>query len=487
MEATKEFLDKNKELGYIEEGESPWSTPWFFTHKKDGTLRPLQDYREVNKWTVRDVYPIPRIEQILEELEGKELFTALDVRWGYHNICIKPEDRWKAAFKTPYGLYLPNVMFFGLTNSPATFQRFMDRIFMPLKRKYEGLLFVYMDDVLIAMPNDRALHREIVHAVLDLMEQESLFLKISKCQFEQATISYLGIVVEHGTIKIDPTKQDGLAAWPRRLHSVKQVRSTLGVFGYHRAFIPGYAHITRPINALLKKDKPFEWTDECTEAMNKLIEAVTSNPVLQRPDYDRPFFLEVDASQFATGAILAQRDERGRLRPVGNLSHSLTPAERNYDVHDRELLAVIRGLRGWRHVLLSSPHPVTVYTDHANLQYYRHPQRINRRVARYLGDLADYNLILVHKPGKNNHADHLSRRPDYDTGADDNTDVTVLPDCLFARVTEIIDLEREVCTAQEEGREELENLKKMHTLDKARERWYHRTQLVVPEKKDLLR
>jgi hypothetical protein len=122
LEATEKFLDKNEALGYIEEGDSPWSTPWFFTHKKDGGLRPLQDYREVNKWTVRDVYPIPRIEQILEELQGKELFTALDIRWGYHNIRIRPEDRWKAAIKTPYGLYLPNVMFFGLTNSPATFQ-----------------------------------------------------------------------------------------------------------------------------------------------------------------------------------------------------------------------------------------------------------------------------------------------------------------------------------------------------------------------------
>ena len=120
--ATKEVLDKNVALGYIEQGESPWSTPWFFTGKKDGGLRPLQDYRVVNSWTICDVYPIPQIEQILENLDGKVLFTALDIRWGYHNICIKPEDRWKAVFKTPFSLYIPKVMFFGLTNSPATFQ-----------------------------------------------------------------------------------------------------------------------------------------------------------------------------------------------------------------------------------------------------------------------------------------------------------------------------------------------------------------------------
>jgi RNase H-like domain found in reverse transcriptase/Integrase zinc binding domain len=197
--------------------------------------------------------------------------------------------------------------------------------------------------------------------------------------------------------------------------------------------------------------------------------------------------LEVDASQFATGAILAQRDERGRLRPVGNLSHSFTPAERNYDVHDRELLAVVRGLRGWRHILLSTPFKITVYTDHANLQYYRHPQRINRRVARYLGDMADYDFVLVHKPGKNNHADHLSRRPDFDEGAEDNTDITVLPEKLFVRATEIINLEMEIVNAQEEEKKLMEALKKGYVLDQARNRWYYHARLVVPEKEELLR
>jgi Reverse transcriptase (RNA-dependent DNA polymerase) len=128
-EATVKFLKENEALRYIEKTDSPWSTPWFFIKKKDGTLRPIQDYREVNKWTIRDVYPISRIEQILEGLHGKELFTALDIRWGYNNIQIREEDRWKAAFKMPEGLYQLNVMFFGLTNSPATFQRTMDRVF----------------------------------------------------------------------------------------------------------------------------------------------------------------------------------------------------------------------------------------------------------------------------------------------------------------------------------------------------------------------
>jgi Reverse transcriptase (RNA-dependent DNA polymerase) len=200
QEATKKFLEENERLGYIEKMDSPWSSPWFFIKKKDGTLRPVQDYREVNKWTVRDVYPIPRIEQILESLHGKELFTIFDVRMGYNNVLIKEEDRWKAAFKTPYGLYQPKVMFFGLTNSPATFQRTMDRVFRRLRNKYPGMIFVYMDDILIATAKDYALHRQLVHEVLEVLEKESFFLKPAKCKFEQESIDYLGIVVTKGTV-----------------------------------------------------------------------------------------------------------------------------------------------------------------------------------------------------------------------------------------------------------------------------------------------
>jgi Reverse transcriptase (RNA-dependent DNA polymerase) len=158
MEAAKKFLDENQAMGYIEPTNSPYSSPFFFIKKKDGTLQPVQDYREINKWMIWDVYPIPQITHILEQLQGKMLFTVLDIRWGYNNIQIKPEDRHKAAFQTPYGLYQPNVMYFGLTNSPPTFQKTMDRLFRPLKDKYPGMLFVYMDDILIATDDDLSCH-----------------------------------------------------------------------------------------------------------------------------------------------------------------------------------------------------------------------------------------------------------------------------------------------------------------------------------------
>jgi hypothetical protein len=232
LEVMEKFIKENLELGYIEQSNSPWSTPYFFIKKKDRSLHPIQDYHMVNKYTVHDTYPIPWIEQILEGLHGKELFMALDVHWGYNNIWIKEEDRWKAAFKTPLGLYQPLVMFFGLMNSPATFQWTMDCIFQPLMNEYPDAIDVYMDDIFIKTGPDIELHREIVHKVLDLLEKESFFLKLSKCKFEQTSIDYLGICIEKGVIHIDPTKRDGLANWPQKLHTVKQVCSTLGVLGY---------------------------------------------------------------------------------------------------------------------------------------------------------------------------------------------------------------------------------------------------------------
>jgi Reverse transcriptase (RNA-dependent DNA polymerase) len=158
MDAAKKFLDENQAMGYIKPTNSPYSSPFFFIKKKDGSLRPVQDYCEINKWTIRDVYPIPQITHILEQLQGKTLFTTLDICWGYNNIQIRLEDPHKAMFQTPYGLYQPNVMYFGLTNSPPTFQKMMDHLFHPLKDKYLGMLFVYMDNILIATTDDLPLH-----------------------------------------------------------------------------------------------------------------------------------------------------------------------------------------------------------------------------------------------------------------------------------------------------------------------------------------
>jgi hypothetical protein len=273
--------------------------------------------------------------------------TKFDVWDGYYNIRIKPEDRWKAAFKTLFGLFEPNVMPFGLTNAPAAFQRFMDRIFAELKHKYPQYLFWFMDDIIIATPDNKALHEEIIREVLKVLKCESLFLKAKKCCFEQKEMEFLGYLITEGTLKIDPTKQHGLEEWPRVLKSVKDVCSMLGVLGYQWQFILNFSHLAHPLNELLKKNKKFEWTEECMQAVDKLIQAVTSNLVLLCPDYKKPFVLEVDALQYATGAILYQQDTDGHWRPVGYYLKSFNEAERGYDIHNRELLAIMRGLEHW--------------------------------------------------------------------------------------------------------------------------------------------
>jgi hypothetical protein len=260
--------------------------------------------------------------------------TKFNIHDGYYNIRIKPEHRWKATFKTPFGLYESNVMPFGLTNGPATFQRFMDQIFTPLKHQYPNYLFWFMDDILIAMPDNKKLHEETVCEVLKVLKQELLFLKAKKCHFKQKEVEFVGYLISKGTIKINPTKRHGLKEWPRVLKHVKDVYSTLGVLGYKWQFIPNFSHLVHPLNELLRKDKKFEWTEECTQAIDALVKAVTSNPVPLHPDFKKPFVLEVDASQYATGAILYQQDPDEHWWPVGYYSKSFNEAERGYNIHD---------------------------------------------------------------------------------------------------------------------------------------------------------
>jgi RNase H-like domain found in reverse transcriptase/Integrase zinc binding domain len=293
----------------------------------------------------------------------------------------------------------------------------------------------------------------------------------------------LGYFISKGTIKIDPSKCHGLEDWPRTLKNVKEVHSTLGVLGYQRQFILNFSHLAHPLNELLKKNKKFKWTEECTEAVDKLIKAVTSNPVLLRPDFKKPFVLEVDASQYATGAILYQQDLDEHWRPVGYYSKSFNEAERGYDIHDRELLAIIRGLEHWRHLLLSSPFKVTVITDHLNLKYYREARKINRRVARYLPRMGEFNLQLVHKPGVTNKADLLSRRLDYDQGKTDNEEVLVLPAHLFVNAAEIQNTMEDLVLEKQQGHEsELLHLREEVRIQSKGKGWYKDDALVVLDK-----
>jgi RNase H-like domain found in reverse transcriptase/Integrase zinc binding domain len=313
-----------------------------------------------------------------------------------------------------------------------------------------------------------------------MLEKELLFLKAKKCHFEQQEVDFLGYVISQGMIKVDPSKWHGLDEWPWELKNVKEVQSTLEVLGYQRQFIPQFTHLAYHLNKLLKKNKKFKWTEECTQAVDALIKAVTSNPVLLHPDFKKPFVLEVDASQYATRAILYQQDDEEHWRPVGYYLKSFNEAEWGYDIHDWELLAIVQGWEHWRHLLLSSPFKVTVISDHLNLKYYREPRKINWCVARYLPKLGEFNLQIVHKPGKTNKADLLSQQLDFDQGKNDNEEVLVLPPELFINMVQVHQTLEDLILKSQQGKEgELKCLREEVGLQSRENRWVKNTALVV--------
>jgi hypothetical protein len=322
------FLKDNLDKGYIRPSQSPMASPFFFVKKKDGKLRPCQDYRYLNEHTIKNAYPLPLISELLDKLKGARRFTKLDVRWGYNNVRIRDGDQWKAAFKTNKGLFEPTVMFFGMCNSPATFQSMMDEIFADMID--EGIVIIYMDDIFVFAPNEITL-TENTKKVLARLQEKDLFLKPTKCEFNKTKIEYLGLVIEEGKISMDPGKLKGIRDWPVP-KTIKQVRGFLGFGNFYRRFIWRFSELARPLHNLLKKDKKFEWSNDCQKAFDTLKKRFTEEPVLMMPDQTRPFQIETDASKYATGAILTQLDANGDRHPVSFISKTLSPAERNYEI-----------------------------------------------------------------------------------------------------------------------------------------------------------
>ena len=254
--ALREFLKKQLEKGYIRPSKTPYTAPFFFIKKKSRELRPIQDYWKVNKWTVKNRYPLPLIPELINQVKGASLFSKFNMQWGYNNVWIKEGDEWKAAFTTNQGLFKPQVMFFGLTNSPATFQAMMNNI--SKDKIQEGWVSIYMDDILIHTDNDITKHQEYVHCILQKLEENNLYLKPEKCTFEQQRIKFLGIVLEGGTMQMDPTKINGVADWPSP-KMVKDMQAFLGFTGFYCYFVPNCSNIAHPLINLTKKATPFHW------------------------------------------------------------------------------------------------------------------------------------------------------------------------------------------------------------------------------------
>ena len=335
----------------------------------------------------------------------------------------------------------------------------MNEIFQEELR--EGWVSIYMDDILVHTDSNRPNHRKCVHQILDKLRKHDLYLKPEKCLFEQEEMEFLGVVLKNGTIQMDPTKIKGVADWPKP-NNVRDVRAFLGFTGFYRYFIPNYSKIARPLINLTRKATPFHWESPQMKEFETLKTIMCRKPILRQPNYDDPFFLLTDASAYGVGAVLSQEGETNPcskkpfLHPIAYYSSTFIPAERNYDIYERELLAVLKSLEHWRPHLAATEKPVTVLTDHANLAFWKNPKKVNRRVARWFATLQDYHLRIKHVPGKQHAAsDMLSRRPDADKGEQDNLDLTLLPPELFIRLAtkpsqEWMELEKSIARAQKQ-------------------------------------
>ena len=298
----------------------------------------VQDYRYVNEFTVKNNYPLPLISQLVNKLKGCKLFTKMDLRWGYNNVQVKEGDKWKAAFVTHKGAFEPLVMYFGFCNLPTTFQKMMNEIFHDMS----DVCMVYIDDLMIFTKlDDQEEHDKIVLEVLRWLEANDLFVKPEKCHFRVKEVDFLGMIVSCDGIKMDPSKVLAILKWPD-LTNVKQVRAFLGLGNFYWRFIKDYAIIARLLTDLTCKDTPFTFGDKERGAFNALKAAFTKAPVLQYPDQDCEFQLETDASKFSVGGVLSVKGDDGDFRPVAYMSHSMTPPEQNYPIHDKEMLAIIK-------------------------------------------------------------------------------------------------------------------------------------------------
>ena len=387
-------------LGLIEPSSSPFGSPILFVPKKDGTLRMCIDYRALNKVTVKNKYPLPRIDDLLDQLHGSCFFSSLDLQSGYHQIRITEEDVPKTAFKTPLGLFQFKVLPFGLTNAPATFQRAMNDIFRPFIGKF---VLVYLDDILIFSKSAEE-HAQHLTQVLELLRKHRLYAKLSKCDFFKPEVNYLGHLVTAQGIRPDPKKVQAVSDWPCPT-SQSALRSFLGLTNYFRKFIQGYSSLVAPLMELLKHTSLGVWTPLHDQVFLALKHALVSAPVLAMPDFSPsapPFEVVCDASVSGLGAVLLQSGH-----PIAYESRKLSSAEYNYATGEQELLAVVHALTVFRCYLEGSS--CILVTDHNPNTFFQTKSCLSRRQDRWSQFLERFHYTWQYRPGRVNVADPLSR------------------------------------------------------------------------------
>uniref|UniRef100_A0A8C1U5W3 Gypsy retrotransposon integrase-like protein 1 n=1 Tax=Cyprinus carpio TaxID=7962 RepID=A0A8C1U5W3_CYPCA len=405
-EALENYLSEALHAGTIVPSSSPAGAGFFFVKKKDGSLRPCIDYRGLNDITVKNKYPLPLMSSAFEILQGAKFFTKLDLRNAYHLVRIKEGDEWKTAFNTPLGHFEYRVLPFGLVNAPAVFQALINDV---LRDMLNIFVFVYLDDILVFSPSLQV-HIQHVRRVLQRLLENRLFVKAEKCSFHAQSVTFLGSVISAEGISMDPAKVQAVTDWPVP-DSRTALQRFLGFANFYRRFIRNFSQVAAPLTALTSSKSSFVWTESAQSAFERLKNLFSTAPILITPNTSNQFIVEVDASEVGVGAILSQRSPSdGKVHPCAYFSHRLSPPERNYDVGDRELLAIRLALEEWRHWLEGASVPFIVWTDHRNLEYIRSAKRLNARQARWALFFARFEFSISYRPGSRNvKPDALSR------------------------------------------------------------------------------
>ncbi|GJR04639.1 putative reverse transcriptase domain-containing protein [Tanacetum coccineum] len=351
-------LKELQEKGFIRPSHSPWGAPVLFVKKKDGAMRMCIDYRELNKLTIKNRYPLPRIDDLFDQLQGACCFSKIDLRSGYHQLRVREEDIPKTAFRTRYGHFEFTVMPFGLTNAPAIFMDLMNRVCKPYLDKF---VIVFIDDILIYSKSEEE-HEVHLETILDLLKKEKLYAKFSKCEFWLKEVQFLGHVVNRDGIHVDPSKVESVKNW-KTPESSTEIRSFLGLAGYYQRFIENFSKIAKPLTLLTQKNKTYVWGDEQDEAFRILKEKLCNALVLALPDGPDDFVVYCDASKQGFGSVLMQR---GKV--IAYASRQLKKHEKNYTTHDLELGAVVFALKkSQRHYLYGTKVLSTLTTRSPNI------------------------------------------------------------------------------------------------------------------------
>lgn len=409
-EEKKELNSQVEELlaqGFIKPSTSPFNSPVLFVKKKDGTLRMCVDYRLLNNNTVKDKFPLPRIEELTTCFGNATVFSKLDLMSGYFQVRVDEEDMEKTAFSTDHGHYEWVVMPFGLTNAPSTFQRMMNQVLAPFINKF---VQVYLDDIIIYSSSVEE-HYHHLRKILQLLRENHLIAKKKKCSFYFKSLQFLGHIIAKEGIQTDPAKISKIRDWPTPT-TIKEAQSFLGLSGYYRRFIKDYSKIAAPIMDYITKKK--EWGSDQEQAFAQLKQKLTRAPILIHPIWDPgyTFVVHTDACGSALGYVLEQLDPNGKIRGViAYGSKKLIGSQLNYSIYDREFLAVVEALRTWRYYLLNRH--FLLKTDHHSLIYLKNQNLIDStRVARWLDYLAQYDFSIEYVKGPvNSVADALSRYP----------------------------------------------------------------------------